>query len=291
MQWTATGIIGDNLIEEALRQLLTEHGLIQTAVVPTRLSAFLDFVFVTNHFNSSTITNIPPVANSDHETQLFMFKLSAISCRKKTVTFVQNENVAKLLSQIDWHTTFSCSVSTDDFANVFTNLLYTAVNVYKWHKQCRQRERLPRYIVQMLRKERTCVVVKQTHNYTNFKNLSQSITAAIRQHCLCKESRLIFVRDRKSFFSYIYNKSNSHHDLQLNANNVILSDADAANALLQEFNSNFLHCNQRINNCQLNLLMSASLDYGLTAHRTWLPEQFAIALTLTVSHTKCLIVY
>ena len=40
---------------------------IQTAVALARQSVLLDLVFVTNHFDNSTITNIPPVANSDHE--------------------------------------------------------------------------------------------------------------------------------------------------------------------------------------------------------------------------------
>ena len=82
MQWTATGIIHDNLVEEALRQLLIEHGLIQTAVAPTRQSVLLDHVFVINHFKSSTITNILPIANSDNKAQLFAYKLPAISCSK-----------------------------------------------------------------------------------------------------------------------------------------------------------------------------------------------------------------
>ena len=116
----------------------------------------------------------------------------------------------------------------------------------------------------MLRKKkRTCVVTKRTQNYNNFKKLSRSITAAIHQHRRCKESRLIFARDLKSFFSYIHNMSNSNHDLQLSANNVILLDADAANGLLQEFDNIFLHSNQRINNRQLTSLISASSDLRL----------------------------
>ena len=172
----------------------------------TRQSALLDLVFVTNHFSSSTTTNFPPVANADHEAQLFTFKLPAISCSKKTVISVQqHENVAKQLGLGDWHTTFSCRVSINDFANVFTNLLYTAVNASKLRKQCYRRERLPRYIAQMLRtKKRAWVVSKRTHNYTNVKKLSRFVTAAIRQHRRCKESRLISVCDWKSFFfSYI----------------------------------------------------------------------------------------
>ena len=98
---TATGIIHDNLVEEALRQLLTEHGLIKTAVALTKQSALLDIVFVTNNFSNNTITNIPTVANPDHKAQLATFKLPAISCNKKSVSFVQHENVAKVLSQID----------------------------------------------------------------------------------------------------------------------------------------------------------------------------------------------
>ena len=86
MQWTATGIIHDNLVEEALRKLLNEHGLIQTAVAPTKQSALLDLVFVTNHFSCNTFINIPPIANSGHEEQLFTFKLPVISSSKKPGT-------------------------------------------------------------------------------------------------------------------------------------------------------------------------------------------------------------
>ena len=151
-------------------------------------------------------------------------------------------------------------LKTENFAKVFTNLLYTAVNSSKRHKQCSRRDRLPKYIVEMLRKKKRAYVdAEQTHNYTNFEKISRSVSAAIRQH-RCKESRLIFARDQKSFSSYIYKKSNSHHDLSKSVNDVILSDADAAIALLQEFDNNFSHSNPLINNCQINSLISASSD-------------------------------
>ena len=139
-------------------------------------------VFVTNYFNSSIISNIPPVANSDREAQLFTFKPPAKSCSKKTVIFMQHDNVAKLLSQNNWHIAFSCCVPTDNFANVFINLLYIAVNASKRHKLYCRRERQPKYIVQILRKKkRAWLVAKRTHNYTNFKQLSRSVTTAVKK--------------------------------------------------------------------------------------------------------------
>ena len=154
IQWNALGTIGSSPAEEGLLQLLAAHGLLQLADRPTRQSALLDLVCATHHFSYGRITNILPVASSDHDEQLFSFKMPAGSNHGKTIRTVQYDDVANILSQVNWQAAFSNCITADDFANVFMGLLYDAVGACTQQKPCCRRERLPRHIVQMLRKKK-----------------------------------------------------------------------------------------------------------------------------------------
>ena len=148
-----------------------------------------------------------PIANSDH-------CISSTDYRypHNTVPIVHYDRVSNILNNIDWWAAFSNCIRTDDFANVFTSQLYSAMNWSKTYKQHCKQERLPKQIVQMLRCERRAwTTATQSNDYTAFQKISKSFKARIRQYHCCKESRIIHSYDLKSFFSYIYSKSSNQN--------------------------------------------------------------------------------
>ena len=55
------------------------------------------------------------------------------------------------------------------------------------------------------------------------------------------ENRLIYTGDHRQFYAYIRQKTKYKDKVQLRSGESILTDAEAANILLQEFKQNFSH--------------------------------------------------
>ena len=85
MQWRVNDVHSDTAIE---RVTLTEHELTQMATLPTRQSALLDLIFVTSHFSIINVQNMPPIANSIHDTRLFTFQVQINTTPHKTVPII-----------------------------------------------------------------------------------------------------------------------------------------------------------------------------------------------------------
>lgn len=96
--------------------------------------------------------------------------------------------------------------------------------------------------MQLLRRKKCAwSAAKNTRDYARFKALSKTATAAIRQHRRCREDTLVYARNRNAFAHVRNCTSSSKDNIELTVNNRVLSHSEAADALLQEFSSNFSH--------------------------------------------------
>ena len=93
MQWCANDVHSDTATELLLRLTLPERGLTEMATLPTRQSALLDLVFVTSHFFNINAQNMPPIANFDHNAQLFTFQVQITATFHNTVPIIQYDRV------------------------------------------------------------------------------------------------------------------------------------------------------------------------------------------------------
>ena len=90
---------------------------------------------------------MPPTANSDHDALLFTFQVQIIATPRKIVPIIHYDRVSNILNSIDWRAVFSNCITTNDYANVFTSQLYSAIDRTTTYKQYCMRERLPKHIV------------------------------------------------------------------------------------------------------------------------------------------------
>ena len=231
----------DSSAEDLLRRLCDEHDLLQIASLPTRKTSLLDLIFVSSKFTSYEVNNIPPFANSDHCGQLLKLVVPSLKRQLRLHSVVQFDDVAAIVSHIDWHQEFTGCVSTDDFANVFTSIIAGAVNASTHLKPIRRRNPLPKHIVRLLRaKQRAWHAARKTSDYTKFKSISKNARAAIRQHRRCQELRMVYSKDRRAFYTHFAcNKATNAKDVQLCVNDIPVSNSIAVNILLNEFAANF----------------------------------------------------
>ena len=226
--------------ESRLRHLISEHHLQQVVKQPTRDSAILDLIFVSQSLSYNDVEHLPPIAGSDHDAQLLNFHLPCTAQHASLHRHVNYDQLRCLLSQVDWARVFNGCITADDYADTFTELLSNAITDCSRYTPALKRQRLPRYIVSLLRKKkRAWAAFKRTGDKAAFNFASKTARAALRQHRRCMEMRLIYANDKKAFFSHIRRSNASHGSVQLCVNSTALSNNDSANALLSTFSSNF----------------------------------------------------
>ena len=249
LKYTHTVVVGDfnipNLLTPCGRaiagHLELEHGLLQLATSPTRDTALLDLVFVSNHFANGSVTNIPPIGESDHNAQLITLPAHPPEARRRMHRVIDYQHLLLELSGVNWSRFFSSCVHVDDYANKFTDFLLAAVAASSSYRPAMKRRRLPKHIVRMLLlKRRKWKESRRSGNFDAYKVVKRNVRAAIRQHRRNLEYRLTFSRNRKAFFSYVYDKlGRANTDICLDIDGTAASDSSAAKAFLSEFSSNF----------------------------------------------------
>jgi hypothetical protein len=225
---------------EIFDNLIMEHNLSLIASQPTRGDALLDLVYVTPDFINSNISDLPPIARSDHSAQLIELPISSVSDVKQRKV-VDAKQLGLLLGQLDSTTMFSECRDVDDYANVLTATLLGAIADSTRFKQVCKRQRLPRYIVQLLHtKKKLWRAAKQSKEFSKYKAAKKTARAAIRSHQRNLENRLVYSNNRRAFFSHIndklYQKKNK---IQLLVDDVAVSDGVAADMFAHEFSKNF----------------------------------------------------
>ena len=76
MRWHNTHTASDSPDERILWRLVSEHNFSQIITHPTRGTAILDLVCLSELLNSSDVELLPPIAGSDHNAQLWQVHLS-----------------------------------------------------------------------------------------------------------------------------------------------------------------------------------------------------------------------
>ena len=132
---SVNGIHSNTATEQLLCLTLAEYRLTQIATLPIRQSALLDLVFVTINFSIINAQNMPLIANSDQDTQLFKFQVYITVTLHNTVSIIHYDRVSNILNSTDWLAVFINCITTDDFANVFTSHLYSAIDRSTTYKQ------------------------------------------------------------------------------------------------------------------------------------------------------------
>jgi ribonuclease P/MRP protein subunit RPP40 len=241
MLWNNSNTSSDSNIESLVRRFAIEHDLTQLATQPTRDNALLDLVFVSPGLcDDCVIDNLPPIAGSDHSTQLIHLPVMTKQ-DKDSNEFTDYQLLGAILSCVVWETVFAACSTADDYASIFTRTLREALRASSYHKPRYTRAALPRHIVQLLRaKRQEWRTAKLSGDFERFKKVSKTAQAAIRQHQRNQEHRLVSRNSRKAFFKHIYNKCNRHNSsITLTKDQIIMSDSDAAEAFQQEFTANF----------------------------------------------------
>ena len=102
---------------------------------------------------------MPQIANTEYDTQLFKFQVHITATPPPSlhniVPIIHYDRLSNILNSIDWCAIFSNCITTDDYVNVFTSQLYSAIDRLTTYKQHCKRERLPKHMVQMLRRKKS----------------------------------------------------------------------------------------------------------------------------------------
>jgi exonuclease III len=238
-----------NITNHPILRFISENNLTQLVQQPSRLGAFLDLIFVSPNFANSNVTYLPPIAGSDHSSQLLSIQGVLSPSVIGTTTAVNVEHLNSILSLINWDFIFSGCLTVDDFAFHLESVLKESI-MKCTTTRCRfRRQRLPRHIVMLLRaKKKAWRRGQLCGNLDPYYELRRTTQAAIRQFRRNTESRLIYNGNRSKFFAYI-NRSlgKSRHPIQINVNGVAVSDNVAANTFSQYFATHFSQSKQLSN--------------------------------------------
>ena len=153
MRWNSSNGVNDSSMESIFRSSINGQNLLQVAREVTRKTALLDLLLTSRSFDQCDVTSLPPIAGSDHSAQplrLKAVKRTNLEGKDRLVHHIRYANVVSITSSIDWPSTFSTCVTTDDYANCFTNILREAINMPSYFKPARKRKCLPRHIVKLL---------------------------------------------------------------------------------------------------------------------------------------------
>ena len=224
-----------------LLHLITEHNLSQIVTQPTRERAILDLVFLSDTLLADEVEHLPPIAGSGYDAQLWHITLPTFQRRRNLRRRVDYTKLNYALSLIDWTVDFKGCVVTDDYAARFTNLILDAMNKCLIFVPFFRRPWLPKHIVALLRvKKRAWTSYLRTRDMSAFKAASKNARAALRQHRRCEEMRLIYSQDRQRLFKHVNSKTGAGtKSIHICKNDVVLTDQEAADVLLQTFSSNF----------------------------------------------------
>ena len=86
------------------------QGLSQIASAPTCGNTLVDLLFVSMHYMRGDVINIPPIAGSDHSSQLIKLPVVRGLQNIKMRKLINYEQLSLLLSQLNWNILFtSCS--------------------------------------------------------------------------------------------------------------------------------------------------------------------------------------
>jgi ribonuclease P/MRP protein subunit RPP40 len=238
----ATSSSAGNSSGGIIHKFAEEHGLTQIAHQSTRNDALLDLIFVSNTFLNSIITNLGPIGDSDHSAQLLVLARPMVNQNNRRVrSVVDYDRLNAQLRNIDWTVEFHGCTSAEDYATLFTNLLHSIVASCTTSRHLSRRTRLPKHIVRLLRAKRTAWLKAQaTGDRRLFEAARKTAKAAIRAHRRNQEQRLVYSNSRSAFFSYINQKTRSHHPaISICVDEDCVTDQQAADIFATQFSSNF----------------------------------------------------
>lgn len=245
--WNAPLVPVSSGAAKELVQLMLESDLIQLNLTPSRGDNILDLVFVSSGLSDSTIQQLPPVAGSDHLTQLLycaLRKNSNITNSYDNKPVINFKEMNRLLSQVHWPTIFRNCRDIDDFVATFMNQFTTTVaNASQVQRRRKFGARnLPKFIVNLIHKKQAMWRHgKASGDFSAYKQARNAVRAAINNHKSAYERTLLHKGNKAKFFKYI-NASlgkKSISPIAIIQDDTEFSGEAAANILNDEFCKNF----------------------------------------------------
>ena len=179
MQWKSSNGVKNSSMESIFRSFINGQNLLQVARETTRRTALFDLLLTSRSFGQCDVTSLPLIAGSDHNAQLLRLKAvkrTNLEGNDRLVHHIRYKNVVSIMSSIDWPSTFSTCVTTDDYADCFTNILHEVIDMSSYFKSARRRKCLPRHIVKLLHsKRRAWLSAKRSGDFTSYKTLCRTV--------------------------------------------------------------------------------------------------------------------
>ena len=224
-----------------LSQLATEHNLHQLVTFPTQKQSILDLVYVSHHYYTAIVEDLPPVASADHHMIIITLKDCFKQRLQKQYSIIDYAKLDQVLGQVIWHSYFLGCYSVDDYADALTNVWLEAIYQCTYVRSACRRPRLPKYIVSLLqKKKRAWTFYKNSGDISRYLTAQRTAQVAIHQYRRNCEAKLVYSNNKKAFFAHVNRNIKSEpSNIALSVNGVVLSDQEAAGVFLTEFSRNF----------------------------------------------------
>ena len=209
-----------------ISQLATEHNLHQLVTFAMREQSILDLIYVSHHYYTAIVEDLPPVASADHHMIIITLKDFFKQRLQKQYSIIDYAKLDQILVRVNWHSYFLGCYCVDNYADVLTNVLLDAIHQCTHVRSACRRPRLPKYIVPLLqKKKRTWTFYKNSGNISSYLTAQRTAQAAIHQYRRNCEVKLVYSNNRKAFFAHVNRNIKSEpSNIALSVNSVVLSD-------------------------------------------------------------------
>ncbi len=267
-----------------ISKLATEHNLHQLVTFPTRKQSILDLVYVSHHYCTAIVEDLPPVASADHLMVIITLKDCFKQRLQKQYSIIDYAKLDQVLGQVNWHSYFLGCYSVDDYADELTIVLLDAIHQCTYVRSTCCRPSVPKYIVSLLRKKkRAWTFYKNSGDISSYLTARRTALAAIHQYRRNCEAKLVYSNNRKAFFEHVNKNIKSEpSNIALSVNGLVLSDQKAAGVFLTEFSRIFSAVsNESLSN--ILCLTSMLVSYISTVMNKWLLRLCITAPTVVLT--------
>lgn len=231
--------------EGLLAQFAADYGLTQLVHQPTRGSRVIDLVLASVALSASIVSAQPPVASSDHSSQIiytpFLTRRVKSHRAAEKVNVTDFDTLRAMLAHVKWREIFASSRDVDDYVAVFSSVLNEAMEKSSYVRRRRPCTRnLPRSVLKLIQRKKVMWARSQaTGDRAAYHQARNACRAAINDFYCSYERTLIEGANRKKFFSYVSSQLKGPNCQQNCTLNGTMSGEETAEKFSAEFASNF----------------------------------------------------
>ena len=127
-----------------------EHDLHLLKSAPTRGFSRLDLIFVSFYFANCEVSVLLFVVGADHSNQLFTIRSEICDINLRMRTFVNCQQLFRILVQVDCVILFQGCCHVNEYAELLTNQLRSAIGQSSTQCPCYKKARSPRLIFKLI---------------------------------------------------------------------------------------------------------------------------------------------